>query len=249
MRTLAILLALSLPAMAEEKVVTLKPGALTQTISSQALNAEVDNSYTLFLQGAQRGVLQIDIRADQRSFSGHALLENTDQAVLFDEFANAPGERLVLQHFIADGKYRLRVGDAGKGGFNAPYTMTLNYLPVPDSHEPNDDFSGAKDIPFGKEVGVTLFAAAEQTDADYFRIQLPAGESECFIGGQKDMSPMVTLFNLDMEEVWSDVAANPGANFRSKFANVPSGSYFLKVTDSGGRSSVKPLIMQIRKAP
>lgn len=138
----------------------------------------------------------------------------------------------------------LRVQDVAGLSHTAPYTLDLDFTPVPDSHEPNDWGGDATLLTTSTVTGYS-FAPG---DEDWFRVFVDSGQTltMALTGTPATMVGEIAVFGRSLE--WLGVyqtANSAGDEVYLSYAVPQAGMYSIRIKDNSSLGQLQPYQLSV----
>ena len=196
-------------------------------------------------EGTQDGFLKINLLETNQYFTPHIIIFNQDKTQLEDRYpADGTTSPFTWDIPVSPGKsFYLKLENYPDA--RTPYTLNLNFVPVPDTFEPNNKFETAKVLESGKTVDLYMFSGYENTelkkpdaDEDFFKIEVPADKKFMKVNIENKSTSdakqnfHVILFDPNKTQINDKYGDNDQANLSTLFAAAVPGTYYLKFDNS-----------------
>jgi|WetSurSiteA1Bulk_404760.scaffolds.fasta_scaffold00538_7 hypothetical protein len=138
----------------------------------------------------------------------------------------------------------IAVADGDGKAHEEPYKLSVDFMPVQDSFDPNNVLGDAAEIQIGQSVTGSICPQREQ---DWFKVKADSGGiiSVQVTDVPKDMRPTIDLFDKNFSHFESKAATSAGDDLKVK-RDVPTpGWIYIAVADGDGKAHSEPYTLAV----
>lgn len=204
--------------------------------------------------GVHDGILKFTLKESSADFTPHFTLFNSARTELDNKYVDdgTTSPFIWAQAVTAGKSYYLRLDNPPAVLTN--YSLVGEFVPVPDTFEPNNTFEEAKSLDAGKPVDLYMFSGFDtldgiNNDVDFFKVTVPSGKNKVKVAIENKSKvdhPQnfhVTIFDNSKTDLDNKYGSNDQANFSESFNVSGSGTYYLKLSNISNSVEASKLVV------
>jgi hypothetical protein len=216
-----------------------------------------DQFFKITVPAGKDGVLKVTLTETDGNYTPGIRFYDSGKTDKGIQYATDGSTNPFVAQFPATGGATYYWSLNAKDATSADLVQKVEFIPVDDMSEPNDDFATATALPLGTAKDFFIFAGVDTgteskgEDLDFFKVDFPAGKTKLHVKITNNSSTkstadvdgpqnfQYTIYDSDKTELNTRFGANDNANFDFSDDIAAAGTYYIKVKAQGAGNSTK----------